>query len=127
MAVTAHGKPARTDVEWLAGEGRFSAVQCRLHSGRTHQIRVHLSHAGYPLVADELYGGVAALGLTRPALHAQRLAFQHPISGEALDFTAALPPDFVQAWQAVGAPTAPYCDYNQAVSSAERQVIAGTP
>jgi 23S rRNA pseudouridine1911/1915/1917 synthase len=127
MAVTAHGKPARTDVEWLAGEGRFSAVQCRLHSGRTHQIRVHLSHAGYPLVADELYGGVAALGLTRPALHAQRLAFQHPISGEALDFTAALPPDFAQAWQAVGAPMAPYCDYNQAVSSAERQVIAGTP
>ncbi len=127
MAVTAHGKPARTDIQWLAGEGGFSALQCRLHSGRTHQIRVHLSHAGHPLVADELYGGAAALSLSRPALHAHRLAFLHPVSGEALAFSAALPPDFAQAWCTIGAPMLPACDYNQFISSAERQVTTGAP
>ncbi|MEW9572364.1 23S rRNA pseudouridine(1911/1915/1917) synthase RluD [Rhodanobacter sp. Si-c] len=83
-----------------------SLIQCNLETGRTHQIRVHLTHAGHPLVGDPLYGGglklpkratpelVAALrGFRRQALHAERLAFAHPVSGEALSFAAERPAD----------------------------------
>ncbi len=106
MAVLATGKPSRTDV-YLLGVGEqgvrsISAVHCVLHSGRTHQIRVHLAYKGYPLVADALYGGVPALGLTRQALHAARLSFQHPISGQALQFDASLPQDLASAWALLG-------------------------
>lgn len=101
MAVAAHGKPARTDVTVLAQHLGFSALRCRLHTGRTHQIRVHLSHAGHPLLSDPLYGGAAALGLERPALHARRLGFVHPVLGTPMAFEAALPPDLAAAWQRV--------------------------
>ncbi|MCE4536089.1 RluA family pseudouridine synthase [Pelomonas sp. P7] len=105
------GKAARTDVFPLGvGEaaGRpVSAVHCVLHTGRTHQIRVHLAHAGHPLVADALYGGAAALGLTRQALHAARLSFRHPATGEALSLVAPLPGDLAAAWAAIGAAELP--------------------
>jgi 23S rRNA pseudouridine1911/1915/1917 synthase len=105
MAVVGGGKPARTDVTRLAvastDDGFVTAVQCRLHTGRTHQIRVHMASRGHPLLADALYGGRPALGLQRQALHAQRLGFVHPATGEALGFEAALPPDLARAWQVV--------------------------
>lgn len=88
---------------------RFRAhtlLQCNLETGRTHQIRVHMAHIGHPLVGDPLYGGslklpkratpelVAALrGFRRQALHAERLSFQHPVTGETLSFEAARPDD----------------------------------
>ena len=101
MAVVASGKPARTDVERLAARGGFSALRCRLHTGRTHQIRVHLAARGHALVADALYGGKPALGLTRQALHATELGFEHPASGQALLFQAPLPADLAAAWAQV--------------------------
>ena len=101
MAVVASGKPARTDVECLARGGGFSALRCTLHTGRTHQIRVHLASQGHSLVADALYGGAPALGLERQALHAFRLGFEHPVSGNALQFESALPAELAAAWRQV--------------------------
>ena len=101
MAVLAGGRPARTDVAPVARALAASALWCRLHSGRTHQIRVHLAHRGHPLVADALYGGVPALGLQRQALHAARLGFVHPHDGRWCSFAAALPDDLASAWQQV--------------------------
>lgn len=118
MAVVPSGKPARTDVQRLLcakvqeapssgrGEGArparwVSGVLCTLHTGRTHQIRVHLSSRRHPLVADALYGGAPLLGMTRQALHAARLGFVHPISGEAMRFEAPLPADMAAAWSAL--------------------------
>nr|WP_316638596.1 RluA family pseudouridine synthase [uncultured Roseateles sp.] len=98
MAALAGGKPARTDIYLVAARDGMSAVRCVLHSGRTHQIRVHLSCRGFPLLADALYGGKPALGLTRQALHATRLSFAHPIGGQPLAFNAALPEDLAPAW-----------------------------
>jgi len=110
MAIHAAGKPARTDATCLgsldASEGGrtapVSAWHCRLHSGRTHQIRVHLASIGHPLLADGIYGGRPQLGLQRQALHAARLAFAHPASGEWRVFSAALPADLEVAWRALG-------------------------
>lgn len=106
MAVVASGKPARTDIERLAlaavvSGATVSAVRCTLHTGRTHQIRVHLASRGHPLLADGLYGGKSLLGLTRQALHAARLGFIHPASGNPVVFEAPLPADLQAAWQQI--------------------------
>ena len=103
MAVVASGKAARTDVQVLAGAAGFSALRCTLHSGRTHQIRVHLASRGHPLVADAVYGGSPALGITRQALHAVQLSFAHPRDGRELSFTAPPPPELSVALQQLGA------------------------
>ena len=98
MAVVAGGKPARTDVVCLARGATASGLRCTLHSGRTHQIRVHLASRGHPLVGDKLYGGRAEFGLQRQGLHAERLAFAHPVGGQPLAFERPLPADLAQAW-----------------------------
>jgi 23S rRNA pseudouridine1911/1915/1917 synthase len=99
------GRAARTDFDCLASRAGVSAFECVLHSGRTHQIRVHLASRGHPLLADALYGGAPALGLTRQALHAWRLAFTHPLDGRALGFTSEAPADFARAWREVAGAT----------------------
>lgn len=101
MAVVASGRPARTDLVPVGSSGRFTALRCRLHTGRTHQIRVHLASLGHPLVADPLYGGAPALGMQRPALHAFRLAFLHPVGDAQLEFVAPMPEDLANAWAQV--------------------------
>jgi 23S rRNA pseudouridine1911/1915/1917 synthase len=96
------GKPAQTRCELLQNAAQGCLLRCLLRTGRTHQIRVHLAHLGHPLVADALYGGAPAAGLTRQALHARRLAFAHPITGQAVDVLAPLPADLAAALAAWG-------------------------
>ena len=103
MAVVAGGRASRTDAQRLAFNLGCSAFSCTLHTGRTHQIRVHLASRGLPLVGDTLYGGKPALGLARQALHATELRLRHPITGAALAFDCPPPADFAAAWaQVVG-------------------------
>ncbi len=91
------GKPAQTLVQRLQNAEAGCLLRCLLRTGRTHQIRVHLAQLRHPLVGDALYGGAPAAGLQRQALHARRLAFQHPITGEPLAFEAPLPADLAAA------------------------------
>jgi 23S rRNA pseudouridine1911/1915/1917 synthase len=105
--VRERGKPAITRYQLLkAFKGKVALVECRLATGRTHQIRVHLSEKGNPLLGDPVYGrrggrvtglpeavqlAISALG--RQALHAYLLGFKHPASGEYLEFRSGLPND----------------------------------
>jgi len=104
MAVVAGGRRAVTHyvVDRILAGGEASVVTCRLETGRTHQIRVHMTHIGHSVAGDPLYGGaprgqgpaaVAMRRFPRQALHAAGLAFRHPTTGEALSFTAPLPKD----------------------------------
>ena len=91
----APGKVAQTTFKLLQNSEHGCLVHCALHTGRTHQIRVHLSSIGHPLLSDPTYGGAPAVGLTRQGLHAYRLAFAHPMTGEDMVFHAPLPQDLV--------------------------------
>jgi 23S rRNA pseudouridine1911/1915/1917 synthase len=94
MAVRESGKAARTEYEVRTAfvEPVCSLLDCRLETGRTHQIRVHLSAIGHPVVGDATYGGSRAqIRLDRPFLHAAHLAFDHPVTGERLAFDDPLP------------------------------------
>jgi 23S rRNA pseudouridine1911/1915/1917 synthase len=95
------GKPAATTFELLDGHAHGCLVQATLHTGRTHQIRVHMASIGHPLVGDALYGGAPAQGIERQALHAFRLAFTHPVTKAQLDLRSPLPADLrdgLAAW-----------------------------
>ena len=86
------GRIARTDYRVLQAGGGVSLVECAIHSGRTHQIRVHLHHIGHPVIGDSLYGKKVAA--PRQMLHAWKLGFTHPRTNERLFFEAPVPEDF---------------------------------
>ena len=88
------GKPAHTTVERIDSNAQACLVRCTLHTGRTHQIRVHMAAQGHPLIGDAVYGGAPGQVLQRQGLHACRLALEHPATGQALDFAARPPADF---------------------------------
>jgi 23S rRNA pseudouridine1911/1915/1917 synthase len=116
MAVRSGGRPARTLYRTLAASDTaagISLVELDLHTGRTHQIRVHMKHLGHPLVGDPVYGEARWKALPRPlqpvlrdfprpALHAWRLSFRHPMEDRPLAFEAPVPEDLRMLWERVG-------------------------
>ena len=92
-----NGKRAVTHYRVLERFGDYTYIECRLETGRTHQIRVHMSHIGHPLLGDEIYGPAKCpFRLQGQCLHAMVLGFLHPVTGEYLEFTAPLPEYFEQ-------------------------------
>lgn len=89
------GRTARTSYRVLRELGEATLVECTLHTGRTHQIRVHLQHLGHPLLGDEVYGRRG--NYARQMLHAWQLGFAHPVRGEPMRFESPMPQDFVEA------------------------------
>lgn len=90
------GKTASTVISLLDNAEKHCLVKCKLHTGRTHQIRVHMAFLGHPLLSDTVYAGAIGGGLQRQGLHACRLAFVHPVTGEMMEFKS-LPPSDLQA------------------------------
>jgi 23S rRNA pseudouridine1911/1915/1917 synthase len=104
MAVSgAASRQARTHFEVLELLALESYLQAKLETGRTHQIRAHFAAIGHPLSGDVTYGGAERYGLERQFLHAHRLAFAHPVSGEQLSFESPLPADLAAALDAARA------------------------
>lgn len=95
------GRSAKTEYRVLRSGDEISLVECILHSGRTHQIRVHLHHLGHPVLGDKLYGGKRAGDYPRQMLHAWKLAFRHPRSGDEMSFEAPVPRDFADAMRQI--------------------------
>jgi len=93
----AAARPARTHFTLERSLGGFTLLRLRLETGRTHQIRVHLRAIGHPVAGDPEYGGAGALGLERQFLHATRLTFPHPVTGEEVDARSPLPADLAGA------------------------------
>ena len=89
------GRTARTDYRVVKSQNGISLVECVLHSGRTHQIRVHLHHLGHPVLGDKIYGRKGAREFPRQMLHAWKLGFNHPRTGKRLTFEAPVPADFL--------------------------------
>lgn len=106
-AVVADGRPARTRYEVIERlePADCTFIECRLETGRTHQIRAHLSAIDHPVLGDERYGGVVVDDLTRPFLHAARLGFEHPVTGQNLTFDSPLPEDLAAALERLRAIT----------------------
>ena len=96
MAVVTEGREARTEYQVIRYMGNYTLLEVMPETGRTHQIRVHLSAIGYPVVGDKVYG-VKSPHLSRQFVHASRLGFKLPSTGEYVEFTSELPPDLEQA------------------------------
>lgn len=94
MAVTASGRNAVTNYEVLAEYKGYSHLRLRLETGRTHQIRVHLSNLGHPIVGDRIYGARDKLGISGQCLHAKTISFVHPYTNELMSFDSPLPEYF---------------------------------
>ena len=116
MAVRADGRPAVTHYRVLKRFRGHTLLRAELESGRTHQIRVHLAHVGFPVVGDPVYAGrrrlpagsspalIAELtGFRRQALHAAHLALTHPVTGQAMQWEAPLPADMTRLLAALEA------------------------
>ena len=103
MAVTdKNSRPAVTHWEVLARYGKYTYVRCRLETGRTHQIRVHMAHTGHPLLGDTVYGGRRDKGLETQCLHARGLKFIHPRTGRPVELWTELPDWFREARSKLG-------------------------
>jgi 23S rRNA pseudouridine1911/1915/1917 synthase len=102
------GREAATEVRVVAQHDRSALVEARPRTGRTHQIRVHLSAIGHPILGDRTYGGggeeANRLGLTRPFLHSWKIAFDHPITGDRIELEDPLPEDLRQALEGARTP-----------------------
>ncbi len=115
MAIVHSGRAARTDFQRLARFDAAELLRAHLHTGRTHQIRVHLASLGHPVVGDDTYGGgggrrLVGLGSRRHFLHAAWLIFRHPVTGETMDLRAPLPPDLRASLDVVAGRDATYAD-----------------
>jgi 23S rRNA pseudouridine1911/1915/1917 synthase len=95
------GREARTDFKVVHSGRNASMLECRLHSGRTHQIRVHLQHLGHPILGDVVYGGRRAGNFSRQMLHGWKLGLDHPRTKKRMHFEAPLPEDFKRAMKEV--------------------------
>lgn len=98
------GRAAKTEYRVVSSSNDVSLVECKLHSGRTHQVRVHLSHVGHPVLGDKVYGAKHAKVFSRQMLHAWKLGFQHPRTLEWKSFEAPLPADFQNAAKSLRPP-----------------------
>ena len=96
MAIVDRGKHAVTHFRVLERFGNFTLVECRLETGRTHQIRVHMKYIGYPLVGDPKYGPKKTMDVGGQALHAEVIGFVHPKSGEYMEFSVEPPAEFAE-------------------------------
>ncbi len=94
QAIVDSGKHAVTHFTVIERFGHFTLVECRLETGRTHQIRVHMNYIGYPLAGDPKYGPKKTIEFPGQVLHAGVLGFNHPVTGEYLEFSSELPEDF---------------------------------
>ena len=88
------GKQARTNFQVIRSSTAFALIEAIPESGRTHQIRVHVSALGFPVLGDHLYGAPPTLIIQRPALHAISIQFQHPVNQQWIEFSAPYPQDF---------------------------------
>ncbi|QHJ70898.1 RluA family pseudouridine synthase [Planococcus halotolerans] len=96
MSVVDKGKHAVTHFRVLERFGDFTLVECRLETGRTHQIRVHMKYIGYPLVGDPKYGPKKTMDIGGQALHAEVIGFDHPKTGEYMEYSAEMPEEFAE-------------------------------
>jgi 23S rRNA pseudouridine1911/1915/1917 synthase len=115
MAIVSTGRAARTDFVRLARFDAVDLLRAHLHTGRTHQIRVHLSSLGHPVVGDDTYGGgggrrLIPLPSKRHFLHAAWLRFRHPVTGAPVELRSPLPHDLVHALSAAGGADVSFAD-----------------